>query len=231
MPIHPRLSTLVRTAGDGTAHPNQQSVEKGWIGDNRSPVASCAQMASPAAFARAAGTVYRCHCKRIQAVYQAAVKVDQGAIHACCRLWPPRHVSPSGDRPRPFHARRLRRSRHPVRGPSRAAAHGRPRSQEHPRRRRHVDRRSDNGVPFASSNALFQKLGPKEVEDGIWLVSFMLRSRLHRPEAENLATHRQPVQPEVVTHVLGTKRYLCARVGQWKCGGPRSMKMSTMFTP
>ena len=36
-----------------------------------------------------------------------------------------------------------------------------------------------------------QRLGIKEVDDGIWLVSFMrLRSRLYRPGAENLANQR-----------------------------------------
>jgi hypothetical protein len=40
-----------------------------------------------------------------------------------------------------------------------------------------------------------------------------LRSRLLRPGAKNLATPRQPVRPEVVTHVLGTFRYLCLRTG------------------
>src|SRR5579875_1171084 len=34
-----------------------------------------------------------------------------------------------------------------------------------------------------------------------------LRSRLHRAGAENPATSRQPVRPEVVTHVLGTTCY------------------------
>src|SRR2546425_982959 len=36
-----------------------------------------------------------------------------------------------------------------------------------------------------------------------------LRSRLHRPGAENPATPGQPVRPEVVTYVLGTDRHLC----------------------
>src|SRR5258705_5413537 len=40
-----------------------------------------------------------------------------------------------------------------------------------------------------------------------------LRSRLLRPGAENLATPRQPVRHEVVTHVLGTTCYLCLRAG------------------
>src|SRR5262249_40146600 len=45
------------------------------------------------------------------------------------------------------------------------------------------------------------------------------RSRILRPGAENLATPRQPVRPEVVTHVLGTFRYLCVRAGQSMAGG------------
>ena len=38
-----------------------------------------------------------------------------------------------------------------------------------------------------------------------------LRSRLHRPGAEDFATPGQPVRPEVVTYVLGTDRHLCLR--------------------
>jgi len=65
-----------------------------------------------------------------------------------------------------------------------------------------------------------QRLGIKEVDDGIWLASFMLLiSRIFRPGAENLATPRQPVRPEVVTHVLGTTCYPCLRAGQAKAGG------------
>jgi transposase InsO family protein len=57
-----------------------------------------------------------------------------------------------------------------------------------------------------------QKLGIKEVDDGIWLASFMLlRSWIFRPGAENPATPRQPVRHEVVTHVLGTFCYPCLR--------------------
>ena len=60
-----------------------------------------------------------------------------------------------------------------------------------------------------------QRVGIKEVDDGIWIVSFMqLRSRLHRPGAENPATPRQPVRPRVVTYVLGTVCYPCLRAGQ-----------------
>jgi hypothetical protein len=40
-----------------------------------------------------------------------------------------------------------------------------------------------------------QRLGIKEVDDGIWIVSFMrYESRLYRPGAENPATSRQPLQ-------------------------------------
>jgi hypothetical protein len=47
-----------------------------------------------------------------------------------------------------------------------------------------------------------QKLGIKEVDEGIWLASFMLlRSWILRLGAENPATPRQPVRHEVVTHV------------------------------
>jgi len=43
---------------------------------------------------------------------------------------------------------------------------------------------------------------------------YALRSRLLRPRAENLATSRQPVRPEVVTHVSGTLCYRYLRAGQ-----------------
>jgi hypothetical protein len=61
-----------------------------------------------------------------------------------------------------------------------------------------------------------QRLGIKEVDEGIWLVSFM--------RYEDPATHRQPVRHEVVTHVLGTNRYLCLRVGQRTNGGERGIR-------
>jgi hypothetical protein len=67
-----------------------------------------------------------------------------------------------------------------------------------------------------------QTLGIKEIDEGIWLVSFMqLRSRILRPGAENLATPRQPVRPEVVTYVLGTICHPCVRAGQSKLGSSR----------
>jgi hypothetical protein len=62
-----------------------------------------------------------------------------------------------------------------------------------------------------------QSLGIKEVDEAIWLVSFMLlRSGIYRSGAEDLANHRQPVRHEVVTHVLGTFCHPCLRVGQQK---------------
>ena len=59
-----------------------------------------------------------------------------------------------------------------------------------------------------------QKLGIKEVDDGIWLVSFSHYDLwILRSGAENLAAPRQPVRPEVVTHVLGTICHLSLRAG------------------
>ena len=59
-----------------------------------------------------------------------------------------------------------------------------------------------------------QKLGIKEVDDAIWLVSFMHYDLGYfRPGAENPATPRQPVRHEVVTHLLGTTCYPCLRAG------------------
>ena len=59
-----------------------------------------------------------------------------------------------------------------------------------------------------------QRLGIKEVDEGIWLVSFMHYDLGYRSGAENLAAPRQPVRPEVVTHVLGTFCHPCVRAGQ-----------------
>jgi hypothetical protein len=51
-----------------------------------------------------------------------------------------------------------------------------------------------------------QRLGIKEENDGIWLVSFM-HYDLGYIGTENFADHRQPVRHEIVTHVLGTFCY------------------------
>ncbi len=112
--------------------------------------------------------------------------------------------------------------------------------------------RSDNGVPFASPNALFnlsklavwwRRLGVTEVDDGIWLVSFFHDDPGYIDlEQRDLAAPRQPVRPEVVTHVLGTFCYPCLRAehgisrnpcvrnGPVQAGGPRPTMMSTMST-
>ncbi len=51
-----------------------------------------------------------------------------------------------------------------------------------------------------------------------------LRSRLYRLGAENPAASRQPVRPEVVTHVLGTFCYPCLRAGQKQDGGEEGIR-------
>jgi Integrase core domain len=54
-----------------------------------------------------------------------------------------------------------------------------------------------------------QSLGIKEVDDGIWLVSFMhydlgyIDFGIHRLGTKNLATYRQSLRPGFVTYVLG----------------------------
>ena len=66
-----------------------------------------------------------------------------------------------------------------------------------------------------------QRLGIKEVDDGIWLVSFMHYDLGYFEPEQNLAIPRQPVRHEVATHVLGTFCYLCVRAGQfldWRKG-------------
>ena len=55
-----------------------------------------------------------------------------------------------------------------------------------------------------------------------------LRSRIHRSGAENLATPRQPVRPEVVTHVLGTFCHPCVRAGHRLPGGPERTRTSDL---
>ena len=66
-----------------------------------------------------------------------------------------------------------------------------------------------------------QAVGITEVQDDIWLVSFMdydlgyfdLETRVLGPRAS-----RKPVRPKTVTYVAGTFCYLCLRVGPQKNG-------------
>ena len=59
-----------------------------------------------------------------------------------------------------------------------------------------------------------QKLGIREVDDGIWLVSFMHYDLGYIDlEQRTLQTYRQSVRHEIVTHVLGTFCHPCLRVG------------------
>ena len=67
-----------------------------------------------------------------------------------------------------------------------------------------------------------QKLGIKEVDEGIWLVSFMHYDLGYFDlEQKTLQTPRQPVRHEVVTYVLGTFCYPCLRAGQGLIGSGR----------
>ena len=60
-----------------------------------------------------------------------------------------------------------------------------------------------------------QRLGIKEVDDGIWLVSFMQYDLGYIDlEQKTLQTIDNPSRHEVVTHVLGTICYRCLRYGQ-----------------
>ncbi len=60
------------------------------------------------------------------------------------------------------------------------------------------------------------RLGIKEVDDGVWLVSFMQHDLGYIDlEQKNFANYRQPVRHEGVAYVLGAIRYPCLRVGHW----------------
>jgi len=67
-----------------------------------------------------------------------------------------------------------------------------------------------------------QTLGIKELDEGVWLVSFMdydlgyidLEQRTLVGTCIFRATNRQPFWPGGVTYVLGTICYLCVRAGQ-----------------
>ena len=58
-----------------------------------------------------------------------------------------------------------------------------------------------------------QRLGIKEVDEGIWIVSFMSYISASSIWSRKPCNPRQPVRPEVVTHVLGTDCHLCLRAG------------------
>ncbi len=59
-----------------------------------------------------------------------------------------------------------------------------------------------------------QRFGIKEVDEGIWLVSFMHYDLGYIDlEQKTLQTIDNPFGTSVVTHVLGTERYLSLRVG------------------
>ena len=66
------------------------------------------------------------------------------------------------------------------------------------------------------------RLGIKEVDDAIWLVSCMHHDLGYiAPGAENTANRRQPVRRKVVTHVLGAFCNVCLRAGPrnfWRRG-------------
>ncbi len=65
-----------------------------------------------------------------------------------------------------------------------------------------------------------QRLGLKEVDDGIWVVTFHgLRPGIYRLGTENTATYPQPVRHTAVTYVLGAIRHPCLRAGQGEHGG------------
>jgi len=62
--------------------------------------------------------------------------------------------------------------------------------------------------------------GPRVLDHAIGRDAVVLVGSVEQAEAagHNLATHRQPVRHEVVTHVLGTIRHLCvwaAQRGGW----------------
>jgi hypothetical protein len=60
-----------------------------------------------------------------------------------------------------------------------------------------------------------QAVGIREVDDGIWLVTFMEYDLGYIDlEEKNFAAPRQSLRAKSVTYVLGTICYLCVRVGQ-----------------
>ena len=60
-----------------------------------------------------------------------------------------------------------------------------------------------------------QAVGIKEVDNGIWLVSFMDYDLGYIDlEGKNFAAPRKPLRAKSVTYVLGTNCYPCVRSGQ-----------------
>ena len=75
------------------------------------------------------------------------------------------------------------------------------------------------GNSISSSVLAGQRLGIKEVDEGIWLVTFMHYDLGYFDlEQKDLANPRQPVRHQVVTHVLGTICHPCLRAGQFRSG-------------
>jgi hypothetical protein len=73
-----------------------------------------------------------------------------------------------------------------------------------------------------------QRLGIKQVDDGIWLVSlidlghFDLEQKTLQPLDNPFGTRLSPMS--VVTHVLGTRCYPCVRAGQQKTGAGEGIR-------
>jgi hypothetical protein len=77
-----------------------------------------------------------------------------------------------------------------------------------------------------------QRLAIKEVDDGIWLVSFMLL-KIWDISIWNRGLCKRStilIEHELVTHVLGTNCYRWLRAGQTKNGAPETMKLGTAMS-
>jgi hypothetical protein len=69
-----------------------------------------------------------------------------------------------------------------------------------------------------------QKLGIKEVDDGIGSSASCTTISDTSTWSRNPATSRQPVRPEVVTHVLGTICHPCVRAGHLEFGAGEGIR-------
>ena len=70
-----------------------------------------------------------------------------------------------------------------------------------------------------------QRVGIKEVDEGIWIVSFMHYDLGYIDlEQKTPATSGQPVRHEVVAHVLGTTCYPCVKAVPYICGGETGIR-------